>query len=645
MGIELYTVDENIPKVIAFPTDHKIRVVLAYGALIENHNGESNLPKVEVLLKEIVSENQLHNIPLVIKIEFTEIDIVRVGTIWQGRHRLNERWKVYKDYKENIEFRFDFVINQPEYIKHIDKNPKNNKYYFTKEVYDLNEIQSKYGFKHHFANAIYTKLTTNTGTTVLIHGLELLTSTYLPQEKNIRGKLLNKPIDSILDEYVEEDSFLEDDIYYMHFKENKRLANNVFLSYAKYNQTTRTRLSKLRASLESGSYYNDRYPIVLPYHPGKMRMIVDGLWLDEETFLVLRIKGCSLPKENVLEIKKTKEEATGKTVTSKVESENESENSEERKFTRDNEEGQKKSEYIKPSEIDIDSSKRAHKRNPTLQIVSEVEILDEDDVEVSYVEEIKQKNNYAHKTEYVAKKKESDDIEEAEKFKNNEENQIDAVSSGDIGQADKDKGTTTFEVLNKIEKSQMLILVENALKDMKNKKETIDSEKKVYISKLSYLNESCLESEIDKRPKFYSFIDSWNNTQKSWCIIKNDREEKEDYRRFMLIKIELSNGQYAYLLEIDRKSASESYSGFIFNYLNQEISDSLLKNLVKTIVLNKGKYSKRDKKAHRMIDLIYPVNIQKIYGHQTIKDSMYKKIKRVINEAYIEGLFRNKINK
>jgi hypothetical protein len=42
------------------------------------------------------------------------------------------------------------------------------------------------------------------------------------------------------------------------------------------------------------------------------------------------------------------------------------------------------SQYVDPSEIDIDSSKRPNKRNQSLQIVSEVEILDEDDVEVSY---------------------------------------------------------------------------------------------------------------------------------------------------------------------------------------------------------------------------------------------------------------------
>lgn len=629
----MYKIEENIPKVIAFPTDKKVRAVLAYGALIHNQNNESNIPKVEVLLKEIDENNNLKDVPLIVKIEFTEIDIVRIGTIWQGRNRLNDRWKTYKDYKENVEFRFDFTINQPECIKYIDKNPKNNNYYFTKEIYDLNDIQSKYGLKYHFANATYTKLTTNTETTVLIHGLEFLTSTYVPQEKNIRGKLLCKPIDSILDEYIEEDSFIKDDIYYMHFKENKKFSNKVFLSYAKYNQITRNRLNRLRTSLESGSSLNDRYPVVLPYHPEKMRIIADGTWLDSETFLVFCIKGCSLPKENALRIKKTKELITNNTVTNKVESEDELGDYDNGDSTKENE-----SQYIDPSEVDIDSAKRPHKRNQSLQIVSEVTILDEDDVDVSYTEEIKPKNNYRYKTEFVPKNKESTNIEDAEKTKNNEKSRVDTASSGDPSQSDKDKNTTSFEVLSNIEKSEMLVLVEEALRDMKKNKDAIDDRGKVYINKLSYLNEKCLESDSDKKPKFYTFINPDIRTDKTWCTIKNDKKE-EDYRRFMLIKIVLNNGLHAYLLEIDRRSASESFSGFIFNYFNQDISEDLLKNLIKEIIKNKGKYSKRDKDRHRMIDLLYPVDIQKIYGHQTIKNSVYEKIKQVIKEAYFEDLF------
>ena len=40
-----------------------------------------------------------------------------------------------------------------------------------------------------------------------------------------------------------------------------------------------------------------------------------------------------------------------------------------------------------------------------------------------------------------------------------------------------------------------------------------------------------------------------------------------------------------------------------------------------------------------MIDLIYPVDIQMIFGHQKIENSMYKKMKKVMREAYSNGLF------
>ncbi len=425
----------------------------------------------------------------------------------------------------------------------------------------------------------------------------------------------------------------------MHFKENKRLANNVFLSYAKYNQTTRIRLSKLRTSLESGSKFDDRYPIVLPYHPEKMRMIVDEIWLDQERFLVLRIKGCSLPKENVLKIKKIKEEQTDKTVTNKVETEGKDEDLNEGNSTKDNENGeQNASQYVDPSDIDVDSGKRPHSRNPSLSIVSEVEILDEDDVEVSYVEEVKQKDHYVYKTEYIPKKQDSDDEESSKNSKNNKENKVDSVSSGDISQSEKDKGTTSFEVLDNIEKSEILILVAKALQDMKKKKVAIDTSEKTYINQLSYLNEVCLESNTDQRPKFYNFVNTNIKTEKSWSIIKNKKKEK-DYRRFMLIKIELNNGRCAYLLEIDRRMGSESFSGYMFNYFNGETSKKRLKNLIKKIIQNRGAFSTLDRKSHKMIDIKYPVDIQKLFTHQKIKKSMYEKIKKVIKDAYLENLF------
>lgn len=635
MVVEVYEIEENIPKVIAFPTDNKIRVVWAYGTLLHNRNNESNIAKVEVLLKEIDENSNLKHLPpLIIKVEFTEMDIVRQGTIWRGRHRLDGIWKYYEDYKENVEFRFDFLSNIPEYIKY--KNIEQND---TIKKFDFGHIPNFLGRPYHFSNSIYTKLMTNTGTIVLIHGLEFLTSTYVPQEKNIRGKLLNKQIDSILDEYIEEDSFVEDDKYYMHFKENKRLANNVFLSYAKYNQTTRIRLSKLRTSLESGSKFDDRYPIVLPYHPGKMKIIADGIWLDQERFLVLRIKGCSLPKENVLKIKKIKEEQTDKTVTNKVETEGKDEDLNEGNSTKDNENGeQNASQYVDPSDIDVDSGKRPHSRNPSLPIVSEVEILDEDDVEVSYVEEVKQKDHYVYKTEYIPKKQDSDGEESLKNSKNNKENKVDSVSSGDISQSEKDKGTTSFEVLDNIEKSEILILVAKALQDMKKKKVAIDTSGKIYINQLSYLNEVCLESNTDQRPKFYNFVNTDIKTEKSWSIIKNKKKEK-DYRRFMLIKIELNNGRCAYLLEIDRRMGSESFSGYMFNYFNGEISKKRLKNLIKKIIQNRGAFSTLDRKSHKMIDIKYPVDIQKLFTHQKIKKSMYEKIKKVIKDAYLENLF------
>lgn len=83
--------------------------------------------------------------------------------------------------------------------------------------------------------------------------------------------------------------------------ESKNEANISFLAYAKFNPVTRQRLQKLRASIETGSPYSERYPVVLPYHPSELYLQGDGIWLDQETFFMFRINQYSLPIDNEIE--------------------------------------------------------------------------------------------------------------------------------------------------------------------------------------------------------------------------------------------------------------------------------------------------------------------------------------------------------
>ena len=69
-----------------------------------------------------------------------------------------------------------------------------------------------------------------------------------------------------------------------------------------------------------------------------------------------------------------------------------------------------------------------------------------------------------------------------------------------------------------------------------------------------------------------------------------------------------------------------------------------LKDLVKEIVANKGVYSKlheiEGKNKKKRVEVDYSsVDEQKVYDHKKIDGSMYKKMKRIMKEAYSEDLF------
>jgi len=641
----LYEIEEHIPHVKAFPTDKKVRVVWAYGTLILNHDGESNIPLVEILLKEIKDNEILLDTSLVIKIKIAEIDIVRLGTVWCNRQRLNSKWTVFEDYKEDMEFQFDFSLNSPESIKFIDKDPKTNAQYFPFQKYNLGNLQNNYGYKYHFTNAIYTKLTTNSGTTVLIHSLEFLTSTYVPEEKTIRYRLLNEPMDMILNDYLENDTYVENNEYHMHFKQNKRLSNMMFLSYLKFNEVTRNRLSKLRTSLETGSKFPDRYPIVLPYHPTRMKITADGIWLNADTFFVLRITGCSLPSDNKIIVKQTKYNPVDKKVATTEESD---ETDQEGKKIPPNDDDEDKEDQnnppkIDPAEIGIDSGSRPNPRNPSLQIISEVAILNTDDVDITYTEEVKTKDRYIYDpTTKIKPKEDLDNQDETKNSKDNDErSKIDIASAGQSSQSAQNKNITSIALINDIEQSEILTSVVEALKKMKEKQDIVDPENKAYIDDLFFLNTVCQESDTDKRPKFYDMISSDKKMKKSWCMIKKIEEGKdtlEGFRRFMLIKIVLSDGKYTYLLEIDRAKEADAYSGVIFSN-GKKLDRIELQTLTNKIISNKGIYSKlnKDKKAFEEIKL--PVKFQMIFEHRKIQNSMYEKMKKVMNDAYIRGAF------
>lgn len=315
----------NYPPIASFPNDQQLRVVWGFGSVHVSHN-LSTAPHFLVSLRSIV-DNRLDEYETVYKIPLAQADIVRLGTVWLGQRRVEGFWAQYsKTYERSVVFDFDFINSPPSSIEFSEKDPSTDYYQIPPFAYSLafgtkSKINTKLKSSDNLneeetrdlkRQAVYlgqmsksklTKLISNDECTVLIPSIEFLTSCYTPREQQLRNKVVNLNLDDALADYIDLDESGENKLgeYDLYMKSRKHQTNLAFLGYAHGNAVTKERLRVLRNSLTkankdpSGRNYPDRHPDVLPYHPESMRLSGDGIWIDDQTFLMLRVRGCSLP--------------------------------------------------------------------------------------------------------------------------------------------------------------------------------------------------------------------------------------------------------------------------------------------------------------------------------------------------------------
>ena len=287
------SIDTEIPRIDNFPNDDVLRVIWAYGAVYKNI-GRTGVPEIYIMLIEIDSNGLLSEKKKIFrKISVAQIDIVRYMTIWKGDRRTTKIWKSFDNncYTENIQFSLDTTTATS--INFKTKKQNSDFTYFPPYRYKINNISnSKEYWK--FANATFAKMETYNDITIIVPSMELFTSTYVPQEQQIRYKLIQKSLDDVLDDYIHTCS-IDEGRYKIEFYGSKAESNIAFLAYAKFNKVSRQRILKLYSTL-GGSWQNsDKYPVILPYHPTNLDLQGDGIWLDHKTFFMFRINQYSLP--------------------------------------------------------------------------------------------------------------------------------------------------------------------------------------------------------------------------------------------------------------------------------------------------------------------------------------------------------------
>jgi len=594
-------IDKTIPPIGNFPKDDKLRVVWMYGAVYKN-TGRTRAPEIKIMLKEILPGGELSTAQIFRKISIAQLDIVRHMTIWRGNRRTISFWKSFSDGYEADKL-FSLNTDTSKSIIFIEKRPNSDYGHFPPYKYKMDRIENKSDYWN-FANATYTKIESDKGVTVIIPSMELFTSTYVPQEQKLRNRLLQYSLDDVLAVYIKSGQIIDDN-YHLELYGSKQETNIAFLAYAKFNNVSRQRLSKLFRSLEITSDFPERYPVVLPYHPTKMDVQGDGIWLDKTTFFMFRINKYSLPTDNEVESYATE------------------------LVFEDDELKEKKKQYVKvPQELDdidtpITNDYNPHTKNASQYILSEVSTLNANNTRIKHRKEsITILNNADLKI----------DIDNTE--------DITQISSGEADRTSDSENTGNIKIDSKEEKShlqqsKLLKMVLDALNYLKDKKSNIsDGEEEVFIEKIYFVDERCVVSEQQMTTQFSRVLKQSGREVTSWAKkrkVENHKTKFIGYRNYLLIKIILSDGRCTYLFEIDRKDSNESFLGMLFK-LDTELDKYMLSEILFEVMKKQG-----------VLKNIEITALKKMTFKHAIKDdSLNENMKNTLRRAMKKGLFLSK---
>lgn len=589
------------PIIRSFPDDTQRRIVWWYGPIIKNPY-QSEVPLAEILTRTIEPNGHLSKQAHVRKVPISELDIVKIGSIWQGRSRIELFWEP----TERQQFSFDFSIHSPESIRFNDNRSGKDQYYITTKAYWLGEIVN--GNKYHFFNSTLTKLQSIGDVTILIPALEFLTGAVSPAHKQIRYQLVQQPLDQLTDRYIKE-AYVKDNRYVIRAKVNHYDENFALLAYLRLNQISRSRLSRLWPSVEktnlmpNGKPYEDRYPEVLPYHPTSMSLGGDGIWIDDRTFLMLRITAVSSPQDYTINPIKT------------IYISNPTDNQKP-----DNDGPNYNPDVVDSDELEIDEENDSNWSSGVSYIRSGVRLIGPSSPMTETIEE--KENN------------------EPRLPQNQDDQDATGLSSGEPNNREDSAGNATLKQ-DHLEYNDIPSLDSgNIMKDtIATLNRLIDDEASkvigfTYINQKGYESQKTVYCHFSKKMMKEKIKGQWHITKK--VKIEGKRIPSYTFRNFLIIKITVNdnnNIKSAYLLEIERRSESEAFAGLLFNFSGEDIITTSLTNLLFSIVNYKGRYSINTGDGTATLEL--PVDHHLVFKHVKTDTSL----KNAITKGIRNGLF------
>jgi len=549
----------DTPPIANFSDDDKFRVVYAFGGM--NTHVNNNIPEVTILLKEVSFQNNkiiLNSKPdEITKIALNEVRIVSLMSIWKGKKKTNLIYKLELEGVKNFNAKraqFDFDLSKPITIPFASYNENET---INKSLIPELRIKLDQGFYlPSFLASKYLKITDINQRVFFIPTIEFLVSAYTFETQELTNQLVLSPIDDILNNELEK-ALIDKNVYEIELTKGREDTTEVFLAYAACNEITKKRIKAIRASIESSP---NKYvsPTILPYHPHKVELELDCFKFEDNKYLVYKISGVSSPLEYEVESIKRKKDKKQKK--------------------------QKKNEEMSvpinrqdvAEDIEISSNTAPHKLQSKKSVLPTVKLIGD-----TNHKKIKRKKQRQDTSKRVFQKSIDKDLTSLSSAEENSQQ-----NSETIGKINYDNDKKRLE--QNIQLKQLIEVIEG------------------FITSQKYFE----IQEVKVKIESFVYVTLKNNEIQYYDdVVFGDFDHRRDSilffgRKYLLIELYLSNGEYLYLFEIERRIENgkvlDKFTGLIFLTSNQnKVTLEILNNLLRCSSYKNGVVSKCINKVHK----------------------------------------------
>lgn len=266
------------------PDDEIKRVAWWYCGIYKNPKAPSE-PRVEICFQTLMEDGSLGNFTYY-KIGLTHLGQVRLGTIWQGKHRVGQIPL------EEVTYQLNFDDDGWKMAAPWDKEGEKS-YLIPPWAYSLPSVAF-----HRPTHLIQFHITGDPKG-LLIPCLELFSRTY-GHSQYVKRVLLNNNLAIAKEKlYVPDIEPAPDGVWQVTVEKHAHNSDAIFLAHLKHDPVTEQRVKRIWGDAEAAQGVSGEKVLFLaaaPYFSGPAQLRVRGIWLTpQKRFLGLQIIGCSDP--------------------------------------------------------------------------------------------------------------------------------------------------------------------------------------------------------------------------------------------------------------------------------------------------------------------------------------------------------------